>query len=391
MKYVSAVKYLNQAIRGKSSPERMRAICTGLGKINTGSRFAVVYANEIGVAAAELLASVLTVSGSRTALLRCDTAYDMRECVTVDGQMPTHEDFSAMVLEVSRAAKRVNAEMPWLGDFTRYELITATGLLAARCSDCEFVIMLAASDDAASVCEPTDVCVMPVVTDDPWAVRRMCGLIKGKIRETVVNVPGNVEYNIVADACSAVGCRLTQTAAATYRTEESSPSEVTFSYRGKDGYVVKNASPAVRTAAMLTVEAAIALKRMGVKLTAPMLAQGMSKVRFQLINEKISAMPNIILDRASDLPEIKAVAANFASASGLTVCVKDSAPEGVAALFPEKAVFRKIGERGDFPDEETAAKAFLEGARSTDTMLCLGTAEFVGQMKVCIRKIIDKM
>ena len=387
------------------SQKRAAILCQSLGRINLGLRAICLPSSGAGHALCVMLESVMLSAGHKVGRITSAFGCDSRASIYVCGEIASIEDYNSAVEELKSAVKRNIDET-----FTREETTFVLGLLLCRMTGCEYVILEGLSKTDYSLdalCAPYELIVMPTVHGGDNAageLKCLCDAIKRDTREVVSANQKSEVYNTISNACAMSGTRLYIPVKAQFEVKEVSSRNMEFAYVGREGFSLKNPSYMLRDAAITVIEAAMALRRGGVRIPWSSIMSGLSSVNNTCFFDVLSLSPKLILD-ASLSPEEAALVFKTAnelwgenSVESATLCLSSSAL-GVLKLFGDDSIHSVIAV-GDnvssLPDtvktvdnvKKAAKEVFAEICKGND-VLCFGDVGFICELKIEILKLMN--
>jgi len=415
MKYANSLKYVNSFDIAKSlselSQKRVRELCLALGRIHVGPKFIVVPAGCAGHASAVMLESVIKSAGYRVGRITSDSDFDSRTMVYLDSEISDIEDYNKCVSEIKNVMVRMSREHFW-----RQEICFALSLLLCQLGGCEFVILEGLSNESFcldGICAPYELVVAPTVYSEIREnnVKTVCEAIKRGVREVISGNQRSGVYSEISSACMMAGARLDVTAKPTMCVSKTTARRIEFSYAERDGFVLKSPSNIVRDCAMLTIEAALALRRGGVKMPWASISAGLESCNNTGCFDILSISPAVIVDSASSQEEITSVVETFdqtvEESKAITVCIMTESADSLAhqlLAFDGKNIERLIvcGISEDdakrvssvCPDVtacekvSVAAKLVHSAMMARSTVFCLGSVAFSREIKTEFIKLM---
>ena len=409
MKYSNSLKYMNGFLPVLSgadiSQKRVATLCLSLGRINLGLRTICMPSSGAGHALAVMLEAVMKNAGHKVGRITSAFGFDSRASVYICGEIASIEDYNSAVEELKGAVKR-NPDMM----FTREETTFVLGLLLCRMTGCEYVIFegLSTSDYSLdAICAPYELIVIPALYGGSCVacdIKCLCDTIKRETREVVSSNQKSEVYNTISNACAMSGARLSIPVKAQFEVEEVSSRNMSFSYVGREGFSLKNPSYMLRDVAITVIEAALALRRGGVRIPWSSIIAGLSSASNTCCFDVLSLSPKLILDSSTVAEEAALLfkTANELWGEGVlnnaTVCVSASALGTLEALKEDISdsilvVGRDIS---DLPDSarvpetvKTAAKEIYSDIRSGRDVVCFGDVGFICELKSELLKLMN--
>lgn len=410
MKYSNSLKYMcGFPLSGESiesSQRRLRALCQQLGRVELGVKYIAVPEGSAGFATATMLASVIRSAGHYVGLITSEYGYDPRASVMINGAPASIEDFNSSVIAVKSAVNKL-----WEESFCREETVIAMGLLLCKLNACEYVILqgLSGKDSTLdAVCAPFDLIVTPTVygtdkTED--RLKSICDLIRRGSREVISGNQKSEVYNTISNACAVSGARLGIPVKAQFKITDITARSAVFSYGDREGFTIKSPSRLLREVAMTVIEAALALRRGGVKLPWSSISGGLADVVGTHCFELLSVSPLVIIDSASDCAEVEMLLGTvediFGDGSGgVSVCIPRLAMPSLAAFGDKKAdsvlilsaeAVEAEAKDGEiyFDSVKKCAKEAVRLMKSGKSLMCFGSVAFAAEIKAEINKIIN--
>lgn len=409
MKYSNSLKYMNGfLLAGDSSDvsqKRAAILCQSLGRINLGLRSICMPSSGAGHALSVMLEAVMLSAGHKVGRITSTFEFDSRASIYISGEIASIEDYNSAVEELKNAVKRNIDET-----FTREETTFVLGLLLCRMTGCEYVILegLSGADYSLdALCAPYELIVTPTVYGGDNAVQELkclCDAIKRETREVVSANQKSEVYNTISNACAMSGTRLYIPVKAQLEVKTVSSRNMEFSYVGREGFSLKNPSYMLRDVAITVIEAAMALRRGGVRIPWSSIISGMSSVTNTCCFDVLSLAPRLILDTSVSPEEVALV---FKTADQLwgenslnsaTVCVSASAISVLETLKENDTFgFIVVGDNASclcdgakvVDGEKHAAKEIFSEISAGRDVLCFGDVGFICELKSEIMKLMN--
>lgn len=387
------------------SQKRAAALCQSLGRINLGLRAICLPSSGAGHALSVMLEAVMLSAGHKVGRITSAFGFDSRASVYICGELASIEDYNSAVEELKSAVKRNIEET-----FTREETTFVLGLLLCRMTGCEYVILegLSGADYSLdAICAPYELIVMPTVYGGDNAARELkclCDAIKRETREVVSANQRSEVYNTISNACAMSGTRLYIPVKAQFEVKEVSSRNMEFSYVGREGFSLKNPSYMLRDVAITVIEAAMALRRGGVRIPWSSIMSGLSSVTNTYCFDVLSLSPRLILD-TSTTPDEAALLFRTAdelwgenSLGGAVVCVSESALDVLGAFKEDdnRSVTVALTDASRLPEgaksvdnAKKAAREVVAEIRACKDVLCFGDVGFICELKDEILKLMN--
>lgn len=408
MKYSNSLKYMNSfptaEIKADISQKRAMELCRMLGRINQGLRSICIPACGAGHISAVMLENVIKSADHKVGRITSVYGYDSRASIFIDGEIPTIEDYNDAVEEIKNAIKRTPDE-----SYTKEEVVFALGLLICQVQGCDFVILEGLSDVNFSLdvlCAPYELIIVPTIYDSANSekVKSVCDSIRRGVREVVSGNQKSEIYNVISNACAINGTRLYIPVKAQFDVTEVSARSVTFSYSGREGFTLKNPSYMARDCAMTVIEAALALRRGGVRLPWTAISSGLASAIGVGCFDIISLSPRVVFD-VSTVPEEAELLVQTAkdvwgegSLGGSVLCI-DSESREVASAFYDRAdealmlipdCFEVLPNGvKSFETVKGMAKEIYNLIKAGRDVVCLGGVGFVFSLKYELLRIMN--
>lgn len=410
MKYSNSLKYMNsfspaEISREDISQKRAAMLCESLGRINLGMRCICLPCCGAGHTSALMLESVMVCAGHNVGRITSAYNFDSRSSVLINGEIPAIEDYNGAVEELKSALKR-NPDVP----FTREETTFVLGLLLCKMNGCEYVILEGLSGvdfSLDAVCAPYDLIVTPTFygcESDADRLKCLCDTIRRGTREVVSGNQRSEIYNTISNACAISGARLNIPVKAQLEVEVVSSRSLSFSYVGRDGFTLKNPSYIARDCAITVIEAALALRRGGVRIPWNSITAGLSAATASGCFDMLSLSPKLILDASTGAEEasmLKRTACELWGENvfgGVTLCISDSALDVVNAFGENEVASLMVCVSGDndipggavaFASLKKAAREICDVMRSGRDVVCFGDVGFISSLKCELLKLMN--
>ena len=409
MKYSNSLKYMNSfppaESRAEISQKRAATLCEGLGKVNLGMRCICLPCCGSGHTSATMLESVMVCAGHKVGRITSAYDFDSRASVLINGELPSIEDYNGAVEELKSAVKR-NPDLP----YTKEETTFVIGLLLCKMNGCEYVLLEGLSGvdfTLDALCAPYELIVTPTFygcEGDADRLKCLCDSIRRGTREVVSGNQRSEVYNTISNACAISGARLYIPVKAQFEVGEVSSRSLSFSYVGREGFTLKNPSYIARDCAITVIEAALALRRGGVRIPWSCISTGLSAVTVSGCFDMLSLAPKLILDfstGAEDASMLRRTACELwgeNTFNGITLCVSDSALNTVKAFEDGEVADFMVCLTGEeeLPDGAVALASLKKAAREIwgatrhgKDVVCLGDVGFISSLKCELLKLMN--
>ena len=339
MRYANSLKYIDSfkcSGDGESiSLRRVSELCRALGQINMGVRFIHVPSGAAGHGCGVLMENIVKNSGYKIGRIVCPEGCDSRSSVYVCGQVPSIEDYNKCVCELKlKVAKNYESE------YLREEIIFVLSLLICRLEGCEFVI-LEGTDKLDRVCSPFELTIIPTIYDSENAMDkaiRLCDSIRCGTREVVSGNQKKDVYNYISKVCTPSGQRLFIPAKAQFEITEQSSRRLVFNYIEREGFVLKTPSIIMRDCALTVIEAVMAMRREGIRISFSSVVSGFSDAQSADSFEVVSYTPTVIVDNSSERDEISLMYKTFLEVFGekkISVCIPAQSYEDIENMLSD--------------------------------------------------------
>ena len=304
MTFVRAQRYLKEQSKAAST-EHFFALCMRLGRIHTGIRKICVSDHVGGACRAAYLESILLSAGYRVGRMTRQETDGLRSRIRLDAQPISHKQVCDLTEQIMKGIDGLYKELgeETVGTFDSEQKICALAMLAFCCHGCDVIIFEADKDHASdpmAIAEPYTL-VMPCgfgTRDTALAKKQAqgaCLAIKRGTREVITGFTGGEVYNLISQACAAVGSRLTVPAKSEALISESSLARTEFTYRAKGPYRLHSSYAVQIEAALAAIEACYALRRDGVRLPGQAIAAGLQKAEVPLCFDVLTVRPGVIV------------------------------------------------------------------------------------------------
>ena len=408
MKYSNSLKYMNSFPQAENaaaiSQKRAAALCESMGRVNVGMRSICMPFCSAGHASATMLESIMVCAGHKVGRISSAYGFDSRASVLICGEIPSIEDYNAAVEELKAAVKR-SPDIP----YTREETTFALSLLLCKMNGCEYVILegLSGADyNLDALCAPYELIVAPTVygcDSDDVSVKCLCETIRRGTREVVSGNQKSEIYNIISNACAMSGARLYIPVKAQFEVVEASSRNLSFNYVGREGFSVKNPSYIVRDCAITVIEAALALRRGGVRIPWSSISAGLSAVSTFGCFDMLSLSPKLILDTATSIEEASLLKKTVCelwgenALEGVTLCVQNTSlkvknsfsDNEIAELLICGSVEELNADVKVFDSIKKTVREVYSLMRSGRDVVCFGEVGFICSLKCELLKLMN--
>ncbi len=409
MKYSNSLKYMNGFPAAQTSSEisqkRALELCQRLGRINQGVRCICIPACGAGHVSAVMLESVIKNAGHSVGRITSAYGYDSRASIFIGGEIPSIADYNEAVEEIKNAVKH-SPEVP----YTKEETTFALGLLLCQMCGCDYVILEGLSDTYFSLdalCAPYELIIIPTVYDGTGArdkIKCISDTVRRGAREVISGNQKIEIYNAISNACAVNGTKLYIPVKAQFEVNEVSARSIAFSYAGREGFVMKNPSYMARDCAMTVIEAALAMRRGGVRLPWNSISAGLASFTGSSCFELISLAPLLVFD-VSSVPEEAELLVQTAkelwgedALEGVTLCFDSDSREVASAFYGRAsnalmfipACFEVLPSGvAAFETVKKTAQEVHKLIKEGKSVICLGRVGFVFQLKHELLRIMN--
>ena len=339
MKYANSIKYIDSfkcAGDGEIiSYRRISELCRDLGQINMGVRFIHVPSGVAGHGCGVFMESIVKNAGYRIGRIVCPEGCDSRSSVYICGQVPSIEDYNKCVAELKlKVGKNYESE------YLREEIIFVLSLLICRLEGCEFII-LEGTDKLDRVCAPFELTIIPTIYDSEKTMEkamRLCDSIRCGTREVISGNQKKDVYNYISTVCTPSGQRLFIPAKAQFEITEQSSRQIVFNYKDREGFMLKTSSLIMRDCALTVIEAVMAMRREGIRISMSSVASGLCDAQSADSFEIISYTPNVIVDNSNEKDEISLMYKTFLEVFGekkISLCIPGESYEDIENMISD--------------------------------------------------------
>lgn len=325
MDYEQALAWVHSLPRLAQHPgvENTRRLLKKLGNPERGLSFVHVAGTNGKGSTVAMLSSVLRAAGYRTGANISPYVLDFRERFQINGEMIAKPALAALLTEVRQAAEALQAE-GWTS-LVEFDAVTAAALLWFARERCEIVCMetgLGGRLDSTNAVQNTLVaCILAIGRDhtellgDTYAAiaAEKCGIFKNHC--AVISYPAQPQEAMeeITRQAQRAGCVLTLPTLADIQPLDGQPFENNLQYRG---YTLALPFPGAHQTcnAAVVVEAALALRAHGYRITEDAIEQGIRATRLPARIEVLSRAPLVLLDGAHNPDGAQALAHTLAHA-----------------------------------------------------------------------------
>ena len=324
--------------------------------------------------------------------------YDSRLSVTVCGSVPSIEDYNNAVEALKHAVRRE----PEAG-YLREEVTFTLSLLLCRLLGCQYIILQGLSRRGYAldaVCAPYELILLPTVYDKDggveWATSA-CESIRRGVREVVSGNQRSEIYHVISNACAMSGVRLDIPVKSQFEVTAVTARSLTFNYGERQGFTMRSPSRLLCDSAMAVIEAALALRRGGVKFPWSSIQEGIAKATGTGCFELLSLSPLVVIDSASDVYTAALTVETLKDIFGenmqgeLSVCIPKAASEALAAfeeiqlesviIYDETPKAEGEAAENEYDTVKKCAKAVSALMKNGKNVICLGSAGFAEELK----------
>ncbi len=314
MTYINAVKYLLSLPRTGTSLDKARKALSLLSDVSMQPRSIHICGEDGKNSCLRMLSAILEDGGYTVGAFVSPSSDDMREAISINGRPITYERFSGLIKRVSD--KFASLEDETLPSFD--EALCIAALLCFEEEGCDVAIFEKSfrKNDAVNLTEPPLVSIISSMGDADVKTIDFSDVLRRGTRETVTSPQHKDVYNAISESCADVGSRLTLPIYSDLRITKINLFKTCFSYGGVE-YSVRAFSPYQTVNAITVIEAANALIRVGMNVSADSIVNGIAKATFPYKCEAISLEPTIIVCNASTEERLQSLIASIAQVKEL--------------------------------------------------------------------------
>lgn len=309
MTYINAVKYLCSLPKTGANLDRARKVLSLLTDSSKQPRAIHICGTDGKNSCQRMLSSILQDGKYTVGAFSIPTSEDMREAISINGKPISYEHFSRLIKKVSdRFASLEEGEMPSLD-----EALCISALLCFEEEGCDIAIFEKSfrKSDAANLTEPPLVSIISSMGNIDIDTVDFSDALRRGTRETVTSPQHKDIYNAISESCADIGSRLTLPIYSELCIIKINLFKTCFSYGGVD-YSVRSFSPCQTVNAITVIEAANALVRVGMNLSAENIVNGIASAILPYKCEAVSLEPAIIISNASTDERFQSLVASIA-------------------------------------------------------------------------------
>ncbi len=324
MTYAETLEWMHTMPRTHTAPtlSRMERLLAMLGNPENAlrGRFLHVTGTNGKGSVCAFLSMVLRREGYSVGRFISPFIMQFRERMEIDGVMISEEEVAALGGEIRACVERFTRES---GETPlEFELVTLMGFLWFARRNCDLVVLevgIGGLYDATNVVTPLASVIMRVDYDHTELLgetlseiaRHKAGIIKPGAPCILYADNAPEVYNVIQEACSAVGSPLIVPDQAAVRIGEAVPGQLSFVYRYT--YVTLSLSGLYQVQnAVTAIEVLCALPALGYPVSEDAIAKGLAETTFPARFEVLCSDPPVILDGAHNASGIHAMAENIA-------------------------------------------------------------------------------
>ena len=419
MTYHNAAKRILSAPIGSDrlASQRQTLLLRYLNCSHRGVSFVTVLGESGKSASATMLSHAVKESGYRTGLLSTPFSHTIRECINVDGEPISIEDFTACVSAVCEAESAIRADIASLPPRTEDELTELTDLqkslyayqatnrefrlfsdeilLASALqyfadTKCQIVILEIPNGTRADAYHLPYTPLVSVITATASsdAAKKICSRLMPKTVEIVSSPQPPEILRQISDRCATINCRLTVPLKNQFYLSDVAANRLDLFY--KSNRYTLNSGAHYQAENLLTVlETLTVLKRSGLRVDPETAAYQPSfgAVGLPLQFTFLSLSPTVITDFA-DTPTRRVALAEsltyhkdvFGENVTLIAPCSDEDDHTVAAPFLQKGLPITTVVRTTPPQALRTMKPIAKALSPSDTLIILGDRPFVYEL-----------
>ncbi len=307
MKYVNSLKYMNSFAPSEShsdiSASRTAQLCELLGRVNINTKSIFIPSGSTGYMTSVMLESVIKSEGYRVGRITSEFGFDCRKMVYIDGAPASIEDFNRAVAELKSKVISVPDQC-----FLREEAAFALSLLLCRMNDCRYIILEGMSSDSfdlSSLCAPYDIVIVPEIKDEND--RELAVVCRAISQGSRAIVSANQKVTVYNKLATVAKTGITVTAKKSFESWHISGLRQDFAYGTREGYTIKSPSIIGRESAMLVIDAALSIRRDGIKVQWSNIEAGLAVASNMGSFDVFSVSPLMVFDSACDADGVWAI------------------------------------------------------------------------------------
>lgn len=406
MKYNILIKYVNSfpsAFDGEAvSSDRLKILCGELGNIHAGEGYINVFGGEYAHACGCALEAVLCSSGYSVCRITDICEYDVRECVFINGEAPSMDDYIGVITNVRSVVKKHRNTK-----FLKEEIAFAFSLYMAKLMGSKYVILentTRVGEILSEICPSYSYAVIPKVYDDvSEANLNKKGAIIDKVTRGVVTGNNNF-YGFFSDKCQRSGIRLS--IHRSFENLNQSNRSRTIK-QGNREYYLNSSSEMLRDGIISAIELIEILKIHGAKIPPAKITEGINSLSSCGLMDIISSSPLVISDISSSDPELMLLGQRIreiyqkGSLGRLFLCVQKNNKDIIDRIrkylgdvdIDFCAVLSDTDIEGIrcVKGYKELACAIIEKGESGESVIVLGTYEFTRNVKSAFKTVMNKI
>jgi len=402
MNYDQSLQYLNGLLRFgiKFGLERITALCEEFGSPQKQLRAIHVGGTNGKGSTAAFTASILREAGYIVGLYLSPYVHDVRECIQIDDQMITQQQFADLLTEIKPVADRISSTQ--LGPVTEFEVKTLMAYLYMARRNVDFAVLevgMGGRFDATNLVEPLVAVITNVGLDhterlgetiDKIAFEK-AGIIKtGGVLVTAVDQ--EEAWRVILKRCREEGAEVWRVISSHARRPDSPSADVQLRYTGKGDHFslhggevhMVGVTPGLKGQfqninAATAAAAILAMEKYEVRISPQAMFAGISNAYIPGRLELLCDRPKLVIDGAHNPDAARALAQavveNFTYDKLILVVgmLSTHSPDGVlAALAPiaSKVIATQSTWMKALPASELAAVArnFCHGVEVIHTV-----------------------
>lgn len=310
MTYHNAIKYIKNAPTttpsNDSARERILLLCDMLGNPQKKIKYIRLAGNNGKSVCAKMMTAILNDAEICCGSLTMPLLFELRENVRINGVPLSIDEIIKYTEAVASAAASINAKSKVGGEEslslfspTSHEIMLCVALLAFVDHGCKLAMIECdhhSEDPSRFLPVPLSAIICGAIpSEDLQEIAKIRSYIQRGINE-IISVPQNSgAYEIIANTCHEINCRLTISMPQNSNVSAISLRGATFTHKKRE-YTIRICGRFQVANAILAIESAEMLVRNGYKISKDNIKNGLFNVVLPSKFEVISISPTIIVD-----------------------------------------------------------------------------------------------
>jgi folylpolyglutamate synthase/dihydropteroate synthase len=364
-----------------------------------------------------MLTSILKNAEYKVGRLQNSHIFDFRERITINDAPIEHLKLTQYTDKIAKQIKRAKKpeSLSVLRNLSSKEIIIAIAMEYFLSSECDIIIIDCGKPENLGILNSLPKSAVNIITciqdnyKDTGETEKNLKSILTNVRkgmyEIICNIKQSDDFNKLSLSCANLGCRITLPAQAELEVTKNTLKSLGFTYRGRQ-YQLSTPAHYSITNAITVIEAAYALRRVGMKIRSACIEKGLFNTYLSARLDIISIEPTIIADCATTPMQIIALCDSlkrkehfFPKGSNIKLfcdgATKELFKQNSDILFADNYFI--LNENDFSPAEidcggfEQNLNQYIKTQSDEQIILCVGSSEYIGKAMFFINRILNEI